>query len=423
MIAACFQAMRCRSVFAATVFYALFQICLIVGLFRFYWAYGEHELFLWISVLAGLLSHLFAWWMKKDITPSDTAVLSAHGDCRESRWLGKGEARGSLFTVTVLLVASYLFLQVSQQDYYYYYSSFEPPIKHTHLFTGIFLLVLGVLVRIVRQGWVVVIGLVPLVFLVLWQFFGISGSSALLTPAALLLGFSSPLPWIAVTFPAFSYRLRCLEGWVLIGIVVCFVLTTTFFVGEAIIKRRANPQTFTTQVVPVHFIEQLVVAEDFLFFVHQGIDFSRMKQVLRGMHSFKLPSRGGSTLSMQLVKMRSLSYEKSLLRKWRQIVLARVLELRSSKAEILQEYLQRVDFGNGQIGTEAAAQYYFNKKARFLTPHESLYLVLAIENPYAFNPSVPMRKETSKRYRWVQRRWKKVRELFWPFIASLQCAV
>ena len=82
-------------------------------------------------------------------------------------------------------------------------------------------------------------------------------------------------------------------------------------------------------------------------------------------------AQGGSTLTQQLAKNMFLSPERTMSRKLEEFVLALWLEVRLSKDEILELYLNRVYFGGGAYGIEAAAQRYFDKSARELTLSEA----------------------------------------------------
>ena len=75
-------------------------------------------------------------------------------------------------------------------------------------------------------------------------------------------------------------------------------------------------------------------------------------------------SQGGSTITQQLAKNLFLTQQRTLSRKLQEVVLALWLEHKFGKAQILELYLNRVYFGSGAYGVEAAAQRYFGKSAR-----------------------------------------------------------
>jgi penicillin-binding protein 1A len=97
--------------------------------------------------------------------------------------------------------------------------------------------------------------------------------------------------------------------------------------------------------------------------------------------------QGGSTITQQLVRSILLSREKSYLRKAKEAILARRLEEQYSKRDILQSYLNRVYFGDGYYGIQAAALGYFGKSAAELDAVESALLAGLIKGPSLYSPT------------------------------------
>ena len=174
-------------------------------------------------------------------------------------------------------------------------------------------------------------------------------------------------------------------GIALFTVSICFVLycVILFATVDPRIARKEPAESF-----PSEFLDELVIAEDVLFFAHHGVDFARLKWVVRDVLQTRTLSKGASTISMQLAKMLYLSYEPTLLRKAKQVVLGTLLEFVYSKQEILEWYMQTVDFANGAIGFHAASQHYFKKPFENLNQEERETLLLSVPNPYAFNPSM-----------------------------------
>ncbi len=98
-------------------------------------------------------------------------------------------------------------------------------------------------------------------------------------------------------------------------------------------------------------------------------------------------SQGGSTITQQLAKNLFLTQERTLWRKMQELVLAIWLERKFSKAEILELYLNRVYFGSGAYGVEAAAQRYFGKPARQVKVAEAAMLAGLVKSPSRLAPS------------------------------------
>ncbi len=98
-------------------------------------------------------------------------------------------------------------------------------------------------------------------------------------------------------------------------------------------------------------------------------------------------AQGGSTLTQQLAKNLFLTPERTIRRKVDELVLALWLELRLSKQDILELYLNRVYFGGGAYGIEAAAQRYFDKSARAMTLAEAAVVAGLLKAPSRYSPT------------------------------------
>ncbi len=93
---------------------------------------------------------------------------------------------------------------------------------------------------------------------------------------------------------------------------------------------------------------------------------------------------GGSTITQQLAKNLFLSGERTLLRKGEELVLTLLLEALLDKQQILEIYLNNVEWGEGIFGAEAAAQHYFRKPAARLSPYEAARLAVMLPRPRYF---------------------------------------
>jgi len=138
--------------------------------------------------------------------------------------------------------------------------------------------------------------------------------------------------------------------------------------------------------LPPYLPNAFVAAEDNRFYQHAGLDpvgIARALWVdLRGGSA----AEGGSTITQQLVRSAYLSDEKSLRRKIQEAILALEVERHYSKQQILEFYLNRIYFGNGAYGIQAAAQLYFDKDAKDLTLAESALLTGIVRSPNNYNP-------------------------------------
>lgn len=134
-------------------------------------------------------------------------------------------------------------------------------------------------------------------------------------------------------------------------------------------------------------LQTAVVAwEDPSFHHHAGISYPDMFDALKANLRQRRYARGGSTITQQVVKNLFLTSDKTLRRKWQEIVLARRLEKVLSKDEILEIYLNIADWGDRVRGAEAAARFYFGRSAAELDVVQSATLAAILPNPHLFNP-------------------------------------
>ena len=116
--------------------------------------------------------------------------------------------------------------------------------------------------------------------------------------------------------------------------------------------------------MPAYLPAAFLAMEDRRFFEHGGVDY---RGVLRALYVNAAAGRtvqGGSTITQQLAKMLFLSRERTMARKLEEMAMARELERRLSKAQILELYLNRIYLGSGAYGVDGAARTYFGKSAR-----------------------------------------------------------
>jgi penicillin-binding protein 1A len=136
------------------------------------------------------------------------------------------------------------------------------------------------------------------------------------------------------------------------------------------------------------FIPQAVVAiEDRRFRSHWGVDPLGLARALFENAVSGRVSQGGSTLTQQLAKNLFLKPDRTLERKVQEVLLALWLEHEHSKDEILEMYLNRVYFGAGAYGVEAASRRYFNKSARDVTLTEAALLAGLLKAPSRLSPT------------------------------------
>ena len=143
--------------------------------------------------------------------------------------------------------------------------------------------------------------------------------------------------------------------------------------------------------LPQHLINATLAAEDKNFYRHFGVDIAGVTRAAltnlrcRISHD-ECTLQGGSTITQQLVKNTLLTPEKTLIRKFNELILAIEIEQAYSKDQILEMYLNQVSYGGTAYGVEQASWQYFGKSARDLTLSESAMLAGLPISPTSLSP-------------------------------------
>jgi penicillin-binding protein 1A len=139
--------------------------------------------------------------------------------------------------------------------------------------------------------------------------------------------------------------------------------------------------------LPPYMPEAVIATEDHRFYHHFGVDVIGLVRAaianLRAGHVVQ----GGSTLTQQLAKNLFLSPDRTMTRKIQEALLAVWLEQRFTKDEILEIYLNRVYFGAGAYGVDAAAHRYFDKSARDVSLYQAATIAGLLKAPTRFSPA------------------------------------
>lgn len=135
-----------------------------------------------------------------------------------------------------------------------------------------------------------------------------------------------------------------------------------------------------------HAIDALVATEDHRFFNHWGMDMIRTLAI--PYHLILGNPQGGSTISQQLARnlYKEIGQAFSVSRKFREMITAVQIEKNYTKREIIEMYLNTVEYSNSAFGIEAAARTHFNKPAAELNVTEAATLVGSVNAVYAYNP-------------------------------------
>lgn len=152
-------------------------------------------------------------------------------------------------------------------------------------------------------------------------------------------------------------------------------------------------------LIPDHVVQAVITAEDDTFFEHRGVNFHATWDAF--IHDVKKVrfARGGSTITQQMIKNVLLSREKTISRKIREIILARRAENILTKLQILEIYMNVVEWGDGIYGVEAASRYYFDKHAAELRLEEAALLAGMLPNPRYHDPFKRMDKARERQSR------------------------
>lgn len=149
-----------------------------------------------------------------------------------------------------------------------------------------------------------------------------------------------------------------------------------------------NRSWVTYDEISPHVLEGLLATEDHRFYNHWGIDMQGIvAAVYEGLTRFRI--RGASTITQQLARNlynEQIGREVTVQRKMKEMVTAVRLERRYTKREIIEMYLNTVEFVYNAFGIEAAAQTFFGKTAQELEPIEAATLVGMLQNPSLYNP-------------------------------------
>ena len=155
-----------------------------------------------------------------------------------------------------------------------------------------------------------------------------------------------------------------------------------FFMGNG------TSQWISLDDISKYLIDATISTEDKNFYNHFGFDFLRILKAGWVNITSGKTKQGASTISQQYVKNLFLDFDKTWERKWNELWLTLNMEIHYSKDEILEGYLNTINYGHGMYGVENASQFYFNKSAKDLTLAEAAILVGIPKSPSNYSPIV-----------------------------------
>jgi monofunctional biosynthetic peptidoglycan transglycosylase len=155
---------------------------------------------------------------------------------------------------------------------------------------------------------------------------------------------------------------------------------STLILGQRLAGTPITQRWVPLERISPNLIAAVVLSEDGAFCRHRGVDWGELKEAIESANDGI--ARGGSTISMQVVKNLFLWPSRNYVRKALEIPLTYVIEAAWSKQRILEIYLNIAEWGPGIFGAEAAARYHFRKSASTLNLREAALLAVSLPNPF-----------------------------------------
>ncbi len=156
-----------------------------------------------------------------------------------------------------------------------------------------------------------------------------------------------------------------------------------------------------------NLLKGIVAMEDDSFFEHKGIDWKQIKTTIRTNRRRGKIVRGASTITMQLAKNLYLTTNRNFIRKAKEMLIAFRMEKELTKKEILQDYINAIELGNGIFGVKEASEIYFHKEPKNLTLDQCARLAAVIPSPLRHAPNTNSNYVLRRSYI-VKSRWNNV---------------
>lgn len=152
-----------------------------------------------------------------------------------------------------------------------------------------------------------------------------------------------------------------------------------------------------------HMQRSVILTEDSNFWNHNGFDWEAIQASAEANLESGKYLRGGSTITQQLAKNMFLTRDKTLVRKGLEAIITYRIEKVLTKREILERYLNVVQFGKNLFGIKNAAHFYFSKSPGQLTVAESAFLAMLLPSPEKYSRSFFIKSLTPFAYKRMQR--------------------
>lgn len=158
--------------------------------------------------------------------------------------------------------------------------------------------------------------------------------------------------------------------------------------NEVFFKGNESKEWVSLDEISPYLIEATISTEDKNFYKHFGFDFLRILKACYVNIKSGSTVQGASTITQQYAKNLFLDFDKTWKRKWDELWYTLRIEANYSKDEILEGYLNTINYGHGKYGIENASKYYFNKSAKDLTLAEASILVGIPKAPSNYSPLI-----------------------------------
>ena len=156
--------------------------------------------------------------------------------------------------------------------------------------------------------------------------------------------------------------------------------------GNLVYQGSRSNEWVNIEDISDYLINATIAIEDKNFYKHNGFDYLRIAKAMYLNIKNGAIVQGASTISQQYIKNLYLDFGKTWDRKIEEAFLTLELEVHYEKDEILEGYLNTINYGQGNLGIVNASSYYFNKKPSELTLEESIMLAGISKNPSKYNP-------------------------------------
>lgn len=156
--------------------------------------------------------------------------------------------------------------------------------------------------------------------------------------------------------------------------------------NDIIFSGNGNKEWISLNNISNYLIDATISTEDKRFYNHPGFDILRIAKSMYVNVTTKNLSQGASTITQQLARNLFSNFDKTWRRKLKEAWYAFRIEIDYSKDEILEAYLNTINYGNGVLGIENASYYYFNKSAKNLSLAEASMLAGIPKAPNAYSP-------------------------------------